>query len=134
MDNINKTFAYGTLKVGGYFSSRFDTRRVSAKKAKLNGYELFRAGKFPAAVKGSDYILGEIHEYNEYDMRDIITEMDYIEGFEKDKENDSLYIRVPIEVELENGTIEKAYTYIFNPSMIKLAKPFEKVNAKHWEI
>lgn len=120
-----KIFVYGTLKVGGYFASRFDNFRISSTKATFKG-TLFDAGGYPALVEtGSDTIYGEIHEYAEPTV--VLEKMDFIEGFDKDEEEEmNLYVRKEVIINDEH----KAYIYIFRQP----TKYLKEIKNGIWEL
>ncbi len=77
-----KFFVYGTLKVGGFFSKKFDKKRLSVKKATDKGTMYNITNSYPAVVFDGKYdISGEIHEYA--DEKEVIKLFDLIEGFIK---------------------------------------------------
>jgi gamma-glutamylcyclotransferase (GGCT)/AIG2-like uncharacterized protein YtfP len=88
------------------------------KKAKIENFDLYNFGLFPGIVKGSGIVYGELHEYND---NSILTYMDYIEGFDINQPENSLYLREEIEVITENNCKVTAYVYVFNGN-IKKAK------------
>lgn len=117
---MNKFFVYGTLKVGGFFAAHFDKVRKTHKSAKLKGFDLYRIGSgrnswFPGIVEGNGEVIGEIHEYEDADL--VLDAMDHIEGYNAADPKNSFYRRKVLEVELEDGFIEKAFVYIFNDEL-----------------
>lgn len=116
-------FVYGTLKEGGYFASAFDEIRVSSEKAILTGYNLFDLGAFPAIKAGTGSVRGEVHRYK--DQKKATELMDHIEGYNKNNEKDSLYLRRAVEVVTESGEIVSAYTYVLNRDVPKHVKTVE---------
>jgi gamma-glutamylcyclotransferase (GGCT)/AIG2-like uncharacterized protein YtfP len=132
----NKFFVYGTLKEGGYYAGHFDDYRTSNKVAVLKGHDLFSIGRktdayFPGAVPGKGKIVGEVHEYGNAPDATVLTIMDSIEGYSEGDEVNSLYLRKKCEVELEDGTVETAYVYIFNRP---IEDYYHKVEDGVWEI
>jgi len=114
-----KFFVYGTLKIGGYFATHLDSLRKNVKKATLNNFDLFgvvqRKGgppSFPAAVKGTGKIEGEIHEFTDDSAATAI--MDAIEGYDDKDPKNSLYVRTTAEAVLETGETETVFIYLFN--------------------
>lgn len=117
---MNKFFVYGTLKEGGYFAQHFNKVRKSSKWAKLKGFNLYKIGHgkaswFPGIVEGDGDVIGEIHEYDR--EKDVLAAMDSIEGYRESDPKGSFYMRRELEVELKDGSIEKAYVYIYNEEL-----------------
>ena len=131
---MHKFFVYGTLKVGGYFAKYFDGMRKTSKIGKLENFDLFRIGNvkaswFPGIVPGDGTVTGEIHEY--LDEEEVLDAMDRIEGYNSINPKFSLYTREIREIELEDGTTEKAYVYVYNREVHDY---FDKIEDGVWEI
>jgi len=114
-----KFFVYGTLKVNGHFASQLNHLRTKVTQASINNFDLFgvvhkKNGTplFPAAVKGTGKIEGEIHEFN--NTEDALSIMDSIEGYDDRDLKNSLYLRKEVEVSLKDGSKEKVFIYLFN--------------------
>lgn len=116
----SKFFVYGTLKIGGRFAKMFDSVRLSSKSATLTGFDLYSINTFgatcafPAAIYGDGKIIGELHEFPEELTNEVLSEIDYIEGYRADDLSHSLYIREIVWVALEDGSRESAFFYKFN--------------------
>ncbi len=131
---LKKFFVYGTLKVGGNFAVHLDEFRKNSVVAKVKGFDLFGIvhnkgckPAFPAAVKGTGEIVGEIHEYN--DEETALMLMDQIEGYNKSNPEDSYYVRNEVIVDLEDATKCTATMYTFNG---EIKEYFPKM--KEWKI
>lgn len=122
---ITRVFVYGTLKVGGYFASRFDDFRISSTKAIFKG-TLFDAGGYPALIEiGNDIIHGEVHEYMEPTI--VLEKMDFIEGFDKDKEEKmNLYVRKKVMIDDE----PEIHVYFFQQSV----KHMKRIKNGIWKL
>ncbi len=114
-----KFFVYGTLKVGGKFAPNLDHLRKKVTPASLTGFDLFGVvyskdtkPDFPAAIKGTGKIKGEIHEFTD-DVK-ALDILDHIEGYIEDDPEGSLYLRDEVEVDLEAGGKETVFVYLFN--------------------
>lgn len=129
MSDTLKVFVYGTLKVGGFFSKRFDDYRLSSKEATTKGTMFDSGSSYPAVVlEGDDTITGEVHEYS--NKSEVELRMDYIEGF--GGSNDSpgnLYNKYEITVNTKDGS-EKCIMYGFARDTNEL----KKVESGIWEI
>lgn len=124
----NLFFVYGTLKVGGHFNKIVKEFLKSYQPAKLRGYVLYNFGSFPGIIKGKGVVDGELHEYTNVDV--IMSMIDRIEGYRADNEDDSLFLRREVEIELSDTTNTVANVYIFN------RVPFVECKCKtgKWEI
>lgn len=133
---MSKFFVYGTLKIGGRFAASFDKVRVSSEVAKLKGFDLYGIGSgktasFPGIVKGKGTVVGEIHEYPKDHLEEVTHYMDMIEGYSEKNEDKSLYLRRKAQVELEDGSTEDAYVYIFNQ---KIPDSYPLIEDGIWKI
>lgn len=131
-----KFFVYGTLKVGGRFAAMFDDTRTSSKKAVLKGFDLYGIGPgktagFPGIVKGKGKVHGELHEFSDKVLSEVTEAMDRIEGYDENYEKGSLYLRKTTEVELEDGTKEEAFVYVFNQ---RIGKDYPLLKEGVWKI
>jgi len=125
---LDKFFVYGTLKVGGHFSTRFDRLRKSDEKAIIIGFDLYDLGSFPAITKGDGEVVGELHKYS--DPKEALAHMDMIEGYNGDPDHD-LYKRIIIPVTIKGGEQIDAWVYVFNNKIPNHAK---KIVNGCWEI
>ena len=75
---------------------------------------LFDLGIYPAAIPVADNSLvwGEVYETAE--PVPVLAALDEIEGYRANEPDRSLYTRVLADVTLEDGRIEKAWTYFYN--------------------
>lgn len=75
---------------------------------------LFDLGIYPAAVPADDrsVVWGEIYETA--DAPSVLAALDEIEGYRPNEPERSLYTRVLTDVTLEDGRVEKAWTYFYN--------------------
>jgi gamma-glutamylcyclotransferase (GGCT)/AIG2-like uncharacterized protein YtfP len=75
---------------------------------------LFDLGIYPAAVPAEDdgKVWGELYEIT--DAASVLAALDEIEGYRPDEPERSLYTRVLTDTTLEDGQIEKAWTYFYN--------------------
>ena len=98
---ILKVFVYGTLKVGGRFSTRFDTVRVSSKEGKIKG-KLYDLGSFPAVkLEGNSDVIGEVHTYS--NAEEVEKAMDRIEGYNGPGKSYNLYNKRTVQVNTSDG-------------------------------
>jgi gamma-glutamylcyclotransferase (GGCT)/AIG2-like uncharacterized protein YtfP len=75
---------------------------------------LFDLGIYPAAVPADDQsqVWGEVYETS--DPPAVLAVLDEIEGHRPSQPDRSLYNRVLTDVTLEDGRVEKAWTYFYN--------------------
>ena len=75
---------------------------------------LYDLGIYPAAIPVSDNSLvwGEVYETS--DPVAVLAALDEIEGYRLNQPDRSLYTRVLADVTLEDGRVEKAWTYFYN--------------------
>jgi len=126
--NELKVFVYGTLKVGGRFSKRFDSVRTSVKTGSIKG-TLYDLGSFPGVKLNTEEstIFGEVHTYTQ--AKDVEASLDRIEGYFGEDHPHNLYNKKQVEVLTENGT-ETCMVYEFAKDVEK----FTKVKEGIWKI
>lgn len=75
---------------------------------------LFDLGIYPAAIPADDNstVWGETYETNEAES--VLAVLDEIEGYRPNEPDRSLYTRVLADVTLEDGRVERAWTYFYN--------------------
>ena len=75
---------------------------------------LFDLGIYPAAIPADDNstVWGETYEASE--APSVLAVLDEIEGYRPNEPDRSLYTRVLADVTLEDGRVEKAWTYFYN--------------------
>ncbi len=75
---------------------------------------LFDLGIYPAAIPVDDNstVWGETYEASE--AASVLAVLDEIEGYRPNEPARSLYTRVLADVTLEDGRVEKAWTYFYN--------------------
>lgn len=75
---------------------------------------LYDLGIYPAAIPVSDnsVVWGEVYETN--DPVPVLAALDEIEGYRLNEPDRSLYTRVLADVTLDDGHVEKAWTYFYN--------------------
>lgn len=129
-DIMDKFFVYGTLKVGGHFSSKFDKLRKSAKPAFIENFDLYDLGSFPAVIRGEGEVKGELHSYEQPER--VRESFDIIEGYFPGDNKNSLYLRKIARIKMEDGSYETGYVYIFNDKFLKYKGT--KIKSGVWNI
>ena len=122
-----KVFVYGTLKVGGRFSKRFDPVRTSVKIGSIKG-TLYDLGSFPGVkLNSSDEVVGEIHTYTQ--AEDVEKSLDRIEGYFGENHPHNLYNKKEVEVTTAEGAeICKVYEFA------KDVEKFTKIKEGVWKV
>lgn len=87
--------------------------------------QLYDTGSYPAAVAvagSQDRVRGELYRLDPERATELLAELDRYEGFVPDAPESSLFRRVQAEVTVENGSVHRAWTYIFNRSVQRLPR------------
>lgn len=95
-------FVYGTLK-RGYRNHQLLEKSSYMGKGTISGYDLYDLGSFPAIIRGTGEVYGELYEIDTETMKKV----DWLES------EGSLYIKMPVNVS-QDGKMIIAITYIFN--------------------
>lgn len=113
-DGKTTMFVYGTLM------KDFGNERVISMfphenyKAKASGFDMFNVGGFPALVKGSQDYFGELIVFGDDVEHDaLFRNMDGLEGYRPSDPERSMYLRVPITVEVDGEQVETE-VYLWN--------------------
>lgn len=112
---IDKIFVYGSLRSDMFNYDKLLKGKVSkVYKGSIKG-ELFHLENkgYPAVIPGDSIIKGEMMELKNFDKS--LVELDELENYTEDNNVNCEYIRKIVDVTLENGEIEKAYYYEYNP-------------------
>lgn len=108
-------FFYGTLMAP---FNRPGRQRITSKLTfKGRGTiraALFDLGIYPAAIPVDDNstVWGEVYETSE--AAAVLAVLDEIEGYRPAEPDRSLYTRATVDVTLEDGRVEKAWSYFYN--------------------
>jgi gamma-glutamylcyclotransferase (GGCT)/AIG2-like uncharacterized protein YtfP len=108
-------FFYGTLMAP---FNRPGRQRITSKLTfKGRGTiraALFDLGIYPAAIPADDNstVWGEVYETSE--AAAVLAVLDEIEGYRQAEPDRSLYTRATVDVTLEDGRVEKAWSYFYN--------------------
>lgn len=110
-------FVYGTLRAG------FPAHHVLAGRAELAGMghvpgRLYDTGRYPAAVPASpvegERIRGELYRLPADDGGELLMALDGYEGFVPHAPERSLFVRVAMVVERDDGARLTAWVYLFH--------------------
>jgi gamma-glutamylcyclotransferase (GGCT)/AIG2-like uncharacterized protein YtfP len=108
-------FFYGTLMAPFNRQGRLRiTPNLTFKGRGTIRAALFDLGIYPAAIPADDNskVWGETYEASE--AASVLAALDEIEGYRPNEPERSLYTRVLADVTLEDGRVEKAWTYFYN--------------------
>ncbi len=116
VEKVEKVFVYGSLRKDMVnYKPYLDGKVKSNKKATFKGYLFHIKNKgYPALLPGDGIVIGELMEFENFDKT--LKKIDGLEAYIEGREEKNEYNRKIIEVELEDGSIEKAYYYEYNPS------------------
>lgn len=112
---IEKIFVYGSLRSDMFNYDKLLKGKVAkVDKGTVKG-ELFHIENkgYPAVIPGNSIIKGEIMELKNFEKS--LVELDELENYTEDNNINCEYLRKVVDVELENGEVEKAYYYEYNP-------------------
>ena len=133
-------FVYGTLMKGMGNEHVIASFPHENFPATVSNVDMFNVGSFPALVKGTHSYHGELVVFDpSVDETMLYAYMDRLEGYHKDRESESMYLRVPITV-CVNGEQVETEVYLWNyslnglkfidPAMFKSYREF--VAARNW--
>lgn len=112
---IDKIFVYDSLRSDMFNYNKLLNGKVSkVYKGTIKG-QLFHLDNkgYPAVIPGNDNISGELMELKDFDKS--LVELDKLENYTEDNNLNCEYLRKEVKVKLEDGSIEKAYYYEYNP-------------------
>lgn len=115
-ENIEKVFVYGSLRSDMFNYDVYLNGKVSEnQKATIKG-DLFHLDNkgYPAIVPGEGEVVGELMTFK--DFKSTLKDLDELEAYVEGEEKENEYNRKVVDVTLEDGTVEKAYYYEYNPS------------------
>jgi gamma-glutamylcyclotransferase (GGCT)/AIG2-like uncharacterized protein YtfP len=116
MSKVINVFVYGTLKEGRPLDREvFANTRLSVTPATIVG-SIYNLGPYPAIkLQGKGLVQGEVHQFTKDDIKDIISLMDRIEGYDpKRKEKHNLYNRRVVTAKTKDGEKMEAYVYEYS--------------------
>lgn len=112
---IDKIFVYGSLRSDMFNYNKLLNGKVSkVYKGTIKGrlFHLDNKG-YPAVIPGNENIFGELMELKDFNKS--LEELDELENYTEDNNENCEYLRKEVKVKLEDGSIEKAYYYEYNP-------------------
>lgn len=110
MSKMITVFVYGTLK-RGYRNNIFMERAEYIGEGKINNFDIYKVGQYgayPAIIKGTGEVYGEVYKVTPEELVNI----DRLEGYHGENCTNNLYDKELIEVEID-GEIINAYAYVW---------------------
>ncbi|MEG1311569.1 MAG: gamma-glutamylcyclotransferase family protein [Romboutsia sp.] len=111
---IDRIFVYGSLRSDMFNYKKLLKGKVNnIVKGSISG-ELFHLDNkgYPAVIPGNNRIQGELMEVIDFEKS--LIELDELENYTENNMNCE-YLRKIVKVTLDNGNIENAYYYEYNP-------------------
>lgn len=109
---MTKILVYGTLR-SGFGAHRKLTGAEYQGDARVPGYDMINLGGFPGIIPNPDNKDGIVGEVYDGVGPEMLTELDYYEGYREDKQDTSFYLRKEIDV---GG--DKVLIYELNPKQV----------------
>lgn len=112
--NIN-IFVYGSLREGFFNYDKYLKGKVIKNElAKVKNKILYHMPYkgYPAILDGEGEVVGEVMIIEDYE--NTMEALDKMEGFIGEGNPNNEYHKTLLEVELEDGRVEKCYTYCYN--------------------
>jgi len=110
----NYLFAYGTLLNGENEFAIYLKKNCSFyANGRFKG-RLYDMGEYPGAINdehSSTYVHGSIFIIR--NVKSVLKQLDYYEGFSTDEEQPNLFIRKPVEIESDTGIV-RCWCYLYN--------------------
>lgn len=107
-------FVYGTLREG-HGNNRWLCGAEKVAKAMLLGYRMYSCGGFPAIVKGSGAVVGEIYRIETVDQQSSI---DNLEGYDRGGSDNTFYdvdvVNPVIGIGTQGEITKECEVYVFN--------------------
>lgn len=119
----NYIFVYGSLREGFFnFEKYLKGKVISSKLGKVSGKALYHMPSkgYPAMIKGSNYVFGEVFEIKDFDTN--LKKLDELEDYLGENKPENEYNRELLQIELIGENEPKfisAYVYMYNLSKDK---------------
>ncbi|MGL4911875.1 MAG: gamma-glutamylcyclotransferase family protein [Romboutsia sp.] len=131
---IDKIFVYGSLRSDMFNYERLLKGKVSkVYKGEIKGnlFHLDNKG-YPAVTPGMSVIKGELMELKDFEKS--LVELDDLENYTEDNNVNCEYLRKEVVVRLEDGRVQNAYYYEYNPKAnINLEDKLISVSSGDWK-
>lgn len=126
-------FVYGTLRRGFYnYNAFLKGKTINWKPALIDGaiYPVHSGGGFPCLVEEEGVVVGELMYIDPKEYKDVLWQLDRLEGYRENDEQSSMYLRREREV-MCNGELEKTWVYIWNNNHRKITT--DKITSGCWK-
>lgn len=104
-----RIFVYGSLRCGQSAHGYLEKRSCFVKETRLPGFDLYALTWFPGIVENPDNKEGVVGDVFEGITDDLVTYLDYYEGYYPHDEGRSLFLRKEVNVDGEPTIV-----YVFN--------------------
>lgn len=111
-------FFYGTLRHGQPNYTVLRYRTVYEQLARATSKILYSLKKYPIMAPGKGIVYGEMMDLHPRFYRELMTELDYLEGYDETNPVSSELQRCLIPVEVQSGKIQLAWTYMVGHSIV----------------
>jgi gamma-glutamylcyclotransferase (GGCT)/AIG2-like uncharacterized protein YtfP len=108
--SLCRVFVYGTLKRGQCRERSWPHEPVCVDYAVIRA-DLYDLGAYPGIVPGDGLVRGELWQLRPEHMRQTLSVLDEVEGFEQ--QEDDLFVRRVVSCMLEDGEALSAWTYYY---------------------
>lgn len=109
-------FVYGTLLPGQPNFGLWSDHIVSLRPARLPGFALLDLGPYPMIVRRPAEVVGLVAELDRASFPDVVSALDYLEGFDPDRPSASEYRRERHIARTLGGLPIAVWTYAGHPS------------------
>lgn len=116
-------FVYGTLRPGhGNYSWSLDGKTVNEQTGRMPGGTMWTNGGFPYVAEIDDPdspgVVGNMIDVEETHWDQVRHDLDRLEGFSPG-EGFNHYVRVVRDIELDDGTTQRAWVYLASPEVAR---------------
>jgi gamma-glutamylcyclotransferase (GGCT)/AIG2-like uncharacterized protein YtfP len=125
-------FVYGTLRRGSghLMAERLASAATYVGDASVNG-ALYDTGTFPACLPPegpADRVHGDVWALQPAAAAELLALLDRYEGYAPDDRYDSLFVRVRVQVEFGDGSVQEAWMYRYN----EVAQALTRISSGDW--
>lgn len=111
-------FFYGTLRHGQENYTILRYRTVYEQLARATGKILYSLKQYPIMAPGKGTVYGELMDLHPRFYRELMAELDYLEGYDETNPVSCELQRCLIPVEVQSGKIQLAWTYMVGQSIV----------------
>ncbi len=119
-NHLYPIFVYGTLRRGGNKHDLLRHRTLHEQPALAEGMALFSLGAFPMMIPSDGVVYGELITLQPFLHREIMADLDRLEGYSPQNRDASLYQRDLIMVHsVDRAVIQMAWAYVGQQGLLK---------------